>query len=353
MSGTHDSLLSTSVGWHRSLFSCQNGQPTRFTQVLICLGQSGGRSWELPSWLPLPSLLSVGKASHRNDLSLGGEFEPMAWFLPTLFMILATTQGQALDSIFTQVAPVPPSDQQFARSDGQTCAVIVIEGYALSLSHRNKDRADFHSYQRPNSRMVKSLSGKADVFSFAYGQDRPVTTIAPCSGLLQHIHTLHTLGYTEIVLVGFSSGGLIARQIVEDMPDSGVTKVIQVCSPNAGTGWAAVAPDDFAHSLGAKARRAFFAERQGKSIPATIQFACIVATGAGHGDGVVSVHSQWPEDLQAQGIPAYVLHASHLRVPRGRAGVELITTLVCENQPRWNATQVAAMRKRLHVFLSP
>ena len=38
-------------------------------------------------------------------------------------------------------------------------------------------------------------------------------------------------------LVGYSAGALIARYFVEDSPDYGVTKVIQVCAPNGGSGW--------------------------------------------------------------------------------------------------------------------
>ena len=277
----------------------------------------------------------------------------MAWLVPGVCLLLAAAQGPAIDAVFVQVAPVLRSSHELARSAGQTRAVVLIEGFSIPFSRHGMAQATFHSYQRPNSSLVKTVSQEADVFDFAYGQNLPVADIVPRSGLGNHIHALHNLGYREIVLVGFSAGGLVARQLVEDLPDAGVTKVVQVCSPNGGTGWALVGPDAFARSLGWKPRQSFLLERWGKRIPEAVQFACIVANGLGRGDGVVSIQSQWPPDLQEQGIPAFLLHTEHLLAARTPAGVKLIAELVREELPRWDAARVAIMRKKLHASPMP
>src|SRR5262249_18474068 len=160
------------------------------------------------------------------------------------------------------------------------------------------------------------------VFAFAYGQTVPVDTIAALPSLRCGIWRLRELGYKEIVLVGFSAGGLVARQVVEDEPDLGVTKVIQVCTPNGGPSWArlkAAGPANqkpFLQSLTKETRGRSLEGRAGKRIPDGVQFVCAVGAGMGISDGVVSTHSQWPEDLQRQGIPAVLFRTEHLGAVR-------------------------------------
>ena len=84
-----------------------------------------------------------------------------------------------------------------------------------------------------------------------------------------------------------------------------------------------------------------------KTIPEKVQFVCVVGNGAGDSDGVVPLDSQWPEDLQQQGIPAIALPTSHFSVMRARTDAEAIAALVRKDHPRWTAPQVAAMRKTL------
>jgi hypothetical protein len=265
-----------------------------------------------------------------------------------LVAVLALGQGTPVDAKFVHVAPAPQTAAPFVRSRGQDRAVVLIHCYSPQPSHRSK--ATFHSYQLPGSPLVASLARISDVFAFAYAQTVPVDEIAGSTALHQGLASLRQLGYTEIVLVGFSAGGLVARQLVEDMPNTGVTKVIQVCVPNTGTTWSAVAVSAFAQSLSHKARARHLQARPGKKIPEAVQFVCIVGNGLVEGDGVVSTWSQWPEDLQRQGIPVHLIHADHLHAARSRAGIEMIGQLVEDSQPRWNAFDVAIARKRLEVW---
>lgn len=270
----------------------------------------------------------------------------MAGVLHGLLAVLAFGQGTAADAEFVQVAPLAQSFLPFVRAKNR--AVVLIHGYSAQPSHRAK--ATFHSYQVPGSPLVMSLAKQSDVYAFAYAQTVPVDDIANSVTLSQGLSTLRQLGYTEIVLIGFSAGGLVARQVVEDSPGAGVTKVIQVCTPNAGTTWSMVSVSTFAHSLSPKARARQLQVRGQKKIPDNVQFACIVGNGLVEGDGIVSTRSQWSEDLQAQGIPVHQIHTDHLRAARGKPGVTLITELVQESQPRWSASDVSAARKRLETW---
>lgn len=267
--------------------------------------------------------------------------------VPLFCLALVLAQETTAPIQFLQVVPPVPLGQPLVRSAGQNRAVVVIHGYTLHLTKNGESAVKWHSYQKMESPLVKLLAHEADVFALGYGQVLPVTHYADLPALRQHIQSVQQLGYREIVLVGFSAGGLIARQLVEDEPNSGVTKVIQVDSPNLGTHWAVGRWDAFRHSLTWKARREFLHSRAGKQIPPSVQFVCVVGTGLFAGDGVVSLRSQWPDDLQAQGIPARTLPTTHLMAARGQTGVHLIAELVQEPLFRWNAGEVAAMRKKL------
>lgn len=275
----------------------------------------------------------------------------MASWLPALCLILSTGTPPP-DTRFLQVAPVQVQYGQVARSAGQGRAVILIEGLALNLWRPQKAATpQLRPWQLPGSLLVRTLAPDADVFAFTYSQTASVADIADLPALGENIQRLRAAGYREIVLMGFSAGGLVARQFVEDNPNAGVTRVVQVCAPNAGSSLAKlktnVVQEAFVSSLSRRSRLRILEERREKRIPDGIEFVCVVGNGLVLGDGVVSTRSQWPEDLQAQGIPAVPLSAEHWNALSETRGVQLIARLVRENQPRWDAVQVETLRRVL------
>jgi pimeloyl-ACP methyl ester carboxylesterase len=254
-----------------------------------------------------------------------------------------------------QVAPAPAKAPEDAimRSLGQSRAVVLIEGLRLHLLRQDAAKPDLRHWQQPGSVLVRALARDADVFAFTYGQRAPVTEIADVPALATTVRRLREAGYREIVLIGFSAGGIVARQFIEDYPSAGVARVIQVCAPNVGSPLAnmhvGVAPVQkvFLQSLTSKARVAVLEDRRDKRIPADVEFLCVVGNGLIYSDGVVPTHSQWPDDLQAQGVPAVVIATEHWFAVRGERAAQQIARLAHEHQPRWDGVQSAAMRKRL------
>jgi pimeloyl-ACP methyl ester carboxylesterase len=258
-----------------------------------------------------------------------------------------------VETLFVKVGPnarVP------GRSAKQDRAIVLIHGLSVSpFSKAKVKRPYLRSWQRQDSILVKELARFADVYALAYGQTIACERISGVPLVLSHLRKLKKEGYAQIVLVGHSAGGLVARHLVEDYANLGVTKVIQVCAPNAGSGWAALkisarsVQKAFLESLTHAGRKRILEERKGKLIPAAVEFACVVGSSriGVNGDGVVSCHSQWSDDLQAQGIPAYALHTIHWDAVRTAPGAELIATLVKEAQKRWQKDKVKAARKKL------
>jgi hypothetical protein len=257
-----------------------------------------------------------------------------------------------VESRFLQVAPLPPKAGQPAPAR-HARAVVLIQGLTVSpVSTDRALRAELRTWQVPTSALVRCLAKEGDVFAFAYAQTVAVENIARATDLAGHVRGLRRLGYREIVLVGHSAGGLIVRHLVEDVPDLGVTKVIQVCAPNTGSSWAklpAARPRQvaFLTSLTRAARQRALKERVNMRIPADTQFAVIVGKTRLGGDGIVSTRSQWPEDLQKQGVPAHVLSANHRSALRGPQGIALLARVVREPQPRWPPAMVAVVRRQL------
>lgn len=270
--------------------------------------------------------------------------------LPLLCLLFAAEP--ALETQFVQVASAKGRGAWWQTPE-KTRAVVLIHGLLVHpFSKTNVGRAHLHSWQKSDCLLVKRLAQEADVFAFSYAQTVSADEIADSPELERQIRKLRRDGYREIILIGHSAGGVIARQFVEDHPDCGVTKVIQVCAPNVGSGWAkwqTVRANqlDFLGSLTKPARRRSLRERADKEIPKQIEFACIVGTGAVVGDGVVSNRSQYPQDLQKQGVPAYPFNSNHWMVLRSQKGAELVARLVREAQPRWDAKQVEALRRKL------
>jgi hypothetical protein len=268
--------------------------------------------------------------------------------LPILCLLFAATPD--IETQFAQVAPV----QRWWNAPAKTRAVVLIHGlYVHPFSKTKVSRPELHGWQKVDCLLVKKLAADSDVFAFAYSQTVSADEVAECSDLERHVRQLRRDGYRDIVLIGHSAGGVIARQFVEDHPDCGVSKVIQVCAPNGGSGWAKwqtvrANQVDFLDSLTKTVRRRMQSERADKVIPEQVEFVCVVGTGTVVGDGLVTTKSQYPPDLQRQGIPAYPFHSTHWMVLRSQKGVELVARLVREPQPRWDAQRVETVRRQLH-----
>jgi len=161
------------------------------------------------------------------------------------------------------------------------------------------------------------------------------------------------MGYAEVVLLGHSAGGLVCRQFVEDHRAAGVTKVVQVCAPNAGAflarfdAVACSAQKPYVHSLTAASQRQCRQARDGAAIPADVEFVCVVGDVVAKTDLVVSCKSQWSDDLQSQGIPAVRLHVSHLAAVQKPESIVAIARAVREPAPRWNTERVQLARHEI------
>ena len=286
------------------------------------------------------------------------------------FLLAAVVSIPSIDTKYAQVAPELKA-KSFERSADEDRAVVLVQGlYPHPFSDSNVARAMWQDWQEPDSELVQTLGRESDVYSLAYAQHVPVHQIAQAARLKEKVARLRKLGYTEIVLVGHSAGGLIARQFVEDHPEAGVTKVVQVCSPNGGSmlGHAEISvrqsQEVFLTSLTKSNREQMLAERSEKRIPEHVQFVCLVGhqecrfdfdlscryfsfrpSADVRGDWIVTSCNQWTRDLQEQGIPVVPVKACHLWVVQQERGIKEIHRLVREEQPRWTPARVNAARR--------
>lgn len=266
---------------------------------------------------------------------------------------LLITAPPPVDTRFARVAPTAREEEALVRTPGRERAVILIHGLRIHpISKLGVVRPAFSDWQKEGSPLVKELGQDSDVYAFAYAQTTTADEIAEAPDLGESVQQVRQLGYREIVLVGYSAGGLIARQFIEDNPDAGVTKVVQVCTPNGGSGWASLPSlckrqAEFLHSLTKQTRKRALGARADRLLPPQIEFVCVVGTGTFAGDGLVSTRSQWTTELQQQGVPAVTVSATHWHILHSKKGVDLIASLVRESQPRWDAAHVATARHRL------
>jgi pimeloyl-ACP methyl ester carboxylesterase len=273
---------------------------------------------------------------------------------PTFALTLVLfTPELAIETKFVQVAPAVKV-AGLVRSAGQFRAVVLLHGFRPHpISGTNAMRAEFSGWEEPSSPLVKKLGRDADVFAFGYAQHLPVEEVSRAPALGRHVAALREAGYTDVVLIGYSAGALLARYFVEDHPAGGVTKVIQVCAPNGGTNWGKVtagvrqSQEPFLLSLSKEARRAAMRDRAEKRLPPGVEFVCVVGAFGRAGDGLVRFDCQWTRDLQQQGVPAVLLHTWHVAAMRSKAVTAKLAELVREPQPRWTAAQVEAARLKI------
>ncbi len=268
-------------------------------------------------------------------------------------MLLAAGGWEPPATRCAQMAPTFLENKEFVRSTDRDRAVLLVHGLTLNpLSRDAAKKAAFKEWQEADSPLVKKLGKEADVFAFAYGQTMGADEIPEVADFGVWVEKLRKLGYKEIVLIGHSAGGVIVREFIEDNPDSGVTKVIQVCAPNEGSGWAKVKAvrsnqAEFLLSLTSDARRRVLRERADKRIPDKVEFVCVVGTLSFLGDVFVSCRSQWSEDLQKQGVPVFPVSTTHWHVMASGKAIERMAELVREPQPRWEAKKVEGLKKQL------
>ena len=104
---------------------------------------------------------------------------------------------------------------------------------------------------------------------------------------------------------------------------------------------------EFMTSLTRNFRLEALKKRETKKIPDSVEFVCIVGSCRISGDGIVVAKSQWPLDLQAQGIPAHPLRLTHWDAMKNAKTIELLQKLVKEPQPRWEAKKVLESLKTI------
>jgi hypothetical protein len=277
---------------------------------------------------------------------------------PSLPVVVALFAAPAatLPTELWQVAPDTAGKPWWQATTGRKeRAVLLVPGLKIHpLRPQLVHKPQLHDWQEPRSTIVQTLGRDSDVFAFGYAQTVPVDVVAHSPGLRDAVTQMRTAGYKEVVLVGHSAGGIVARQFVEAYPDAGVSKVIQVAAPNAGSDAAAFfkggypkAQAPFVQSLAPAAR----AEGQRKSttlVSPRVELVCVVCRIAkANGDGLVKLDSQWPDDLQQQGVPAAVAPVSHFDAMKAAASVKLIALLTRDRLVRWDAEQVEQARRVL------
>ncbi|VTR93648.1 : Abhydrolase_6 [Gemmata massiliana] len=233
-------------------------------------------------------------------------------------------------------------------------ALVLIPGLHLHpLRPAKATKPELRDWQQPKSELVKALAKDFDVFAFGYSQTISADEVAQGPGLRDTVANLRKSGYTEIVLVGHSAGGVIGRHFVEQNPDAGVTRLIAIAAPFAGAEAATLnvgypkvqAP--FVKSLAPEARKEAMRGNKFALNPDT-EFACVVCRlKRKDNDGVVVVRSQWPEDLQQLGIPAVIAPVSHFDAMDNAATAKTILELAKGKLTRWSTEEVDTARQIL------
>lgn len=275
---------------------------------------------------------------------------------PSLPMILALAAGPPAThpTQVWQVAPDHAGRTWWQASEGRKDrAVLLIHGLKIHpIRWSLTTQPEKHDWQEPKADLVKALAAEFDVFAFGYAQTLPVDAVAHSPGLREAVARMRA-GYKEVVLIGHSAGGLVARQFAEAYPDGGATKVIQVASPNAGSDLAKLkvgypkTQAGFVQSLAPAARLDAAAGNRFLLSPRVECVSVVCKVRGLGGDGLVALDSQWPPDLQVQGVPAALLAASHWEAMRSAAGVKSLVELSKGKLTRWTPEQVDQARKVL------
>ncbi len=236
-------------------------------------------------------------------------------------------------------------------------AVLLIPGLKIHpVRPALATQPELHKWQLPNSELVRALASDFDVFALGYAQTAPVDVVARSPALHAQVQLLKDAGYREIVLIGHSAGGVVARLYAATYPKSGVTKVITTAAPHAGALIARIpvgypkiqAP--FVQSLTPEARRRC-AQPVDSDPQQPLEMVCVVARLPRlFSDGLVELESQWPEECRAAGVPVVVVEVSHFEVLLHPASVRKVAQLTREKLRRWTPEEV---EQALQVLLPP
>jgi pimeloyl-ACP methyl ester carboxylesterase len=214
-------------------------------------------------------------------------------------------------------------------------------------------RPERHLWQEPNADLVRTLAPDFDVFAFGYAQTAPLDAVAHSPGLRTAVDNLKQAGYKEVVLIGHSAGGVIARLFAAYYPDAGVTKVITVAAPHTGAEAANIqvgyarAQAPFIHSLAPNVRAAAKVSIDPK-LEQQVEMACVVCKLRRlDGDGLVTLSSQWPDDCRSCGVPAVLVPVSHWDAMISPTSSRVIGELAREKLARWTAEDVEKARRLL------
>jgi pimeloyl-ACP methyl ester carboxylesterase len=275
---------------------------------------------------------------------------------PIIVALTVSAEPRELPTELWQVAPDNSQRAWFTppKANEKTRAIILVPGlHVHPLRPALATKPELRDWQKPKSELVKTLAAEFDVFAFGYAQTAPVEEIAQSPGLRDAVAKLKKAGYKEIVLVGHSAGGIIARQFVESDANSGVTKVIAVGSPFAGAdaatfkvGYPKVqAP--FVKSLTPESRAAW-AKANNLVLAKDFEFACVVCKIRRlESDGLVDTRSQWPQDLQELGVPFSLSRVRHTDAMENADTAKMILELAKGKLRRWSPEDTERAKKEL------
>lgn len=275
--------------------------------------------------------------------------------LPAIVIMIAAPAANVPTEIW-QVAPIARGKAvSVGISKTKDRAVLLIPGLKLHpFRPALSTRPERHNWQEPGSELVRTLSSEFDLYAFGYAQTASLDAIALSPGIRDTVGKLKGAGYKEIVLVGHSAGGVIARLFATHYPDSGVTKVITVASPHLGAeaahlqiGYPRIqAP--FIQSLLPETRIAARVPVPEAKPGQSIQMVCVVCKLRKlDGDGLVDLASQWPEDCRKCGVPAVLVAVNHWDAMSNPASAKAIGDLAREKLATWTSEEVEKAQKQL------
>jgi len=230
-------------------------------------------------------------------------------------------------------------------------AVLLIPGLKIHpFKPAYATRPEIREYQQASSELVRTLAKDSDVFAFGYAQTVSIDAIAQSPGLRAAVTQIKTAGYSDIVLIGHSAGGVIARIFAESHPESGVTKVITVASPHDGSEVAKLkigyhkVQAAFVESLSPNAR----SQAASSKLDDRLQIACVVCKVKGiEADGLVCLPSQWPPDCRKVGVPAVLVQTDHWHAMLAPSAIKTLSELAKEKLARWSPEEVDKAQKVL------